>query len=66
MPKKKTVRESIDELQTIVAGFERDDIDIEAAIAQFEKASALSSEIEKELEALKLKITTIRERFDSE
>ena len=63
---KKNIREKLDELAKIVAGFDRDDVSVEDALAQFEKGSALSEEIEQELKGLKTKITLLKERFDKE
>lgn len=65
MPQK-NLREKLDELQTIVADFDRDDVSIEDALKQFEKGSKLSGEIEAELAELKTKVTVLRERFDRE
>lgn len=62
----KNIREKLDELQTIIASFERDDLNVEHALEQFEKGSELSGEIEKELAELKTKITVLKERFDKE
>lgn len=62
----KNLREKLDELQSIVAGFDRDDLSIEDALTQFEKGSKLSEEIESQLTELKTKITVLKERFDRE
>lgn len=62
----KNLREKLDELETIVAGFDRDDLSIEQALEQFEKGSKLSSDIEAQLAELKTKITVLKERFDQE
>lgn len=62
----KNIREKLDELAKIVAGFDRDDVSVEDALAQFEKGSALSEEIEHELQGLQTKITLLKERFDTE
>lgn len=60
----KNLREKLDELQEVVASFERDDLSVEDALTQFEKGSALSADIEKQLAELKTKITVLKERFD--
>jgi exodeoxyribonuclease VII small subunit len=65
MPQK-NIREKLDELQAIVAGFDRDDLSVEDALAQFEKGSKLSEDIEAQLTELKTKITVLKERFDKE
>ena len=60
----KNIREKLDELQTIVASFDRDDLSVEEALEQFEKGSKLSNDIETQLAELKTKITVLKERFD--
>lgn len=60
----KNLRAKLDELQQIVASFERDDLSVEDALKQFEKGSTLGQDIEKELAELKTKITVLKERFD--
>lgn len=62
----KNIREKLDELQSIVASFDRDDLSVEEALEQFEKGSKLSEDIEKQLSELKTKITVLKERFDQE
>lgn len=62
----KNIREKLDELSKIVAGFDSDELSVEDALAQFEKGSKLSEEIEDELQNLKTKITVLKERFDKE
>ena len=62
----KNIREKLDELQSIVASFDRDDLSVEEALEQFEKGSKLSEDIEKQLGDLKTKITVLKERFDQE
>jgi len=62
----KNLREKLDELQRIVADFDRDDLSIEQALEQFEKGSKLSEEIETQLGELKTKITVLKERLDKE
>lgn len=63
MPQK-NIREQLDELQKVVASFEKEDMSVEDALKQFEKGSALSEDIEKQLHELKTKITVLKERFD--
>lgn len=62
----KNIREKLEDLQAIITSFERDDLDVEHALKQFEKGSKLSTEIEAELAELKTKITVLKERFDKE
>lgn len=65
MPQK-NIREKLDELQAIVASFDRDDLSVEEALEQFEKGSKLSEDIETQLAELKTKITVLKERFDQD
>lgn len=60
----KNLRAKLDELQEVVASFEHDELSVEEALRQFEKGSALSEDIEKQLAELKTKITILKERFD--
>jgi len=62
----KNIREKLDELQQVVASFDREDISVEEALEQFEKGSKLSEEIESGLAELKTKITVLKDRFDQE
>ena len=60
----KNVKDKLDELESIVSSFERDDISVEEALAEFERGSKLASEVESQLETLKTKITVLKESFD--
>ena len=60
----KNIRQKLDELQNVVAAFERDDLSVEDALNQFEKGSKLAEEIEAQLAELKTKVTVLKERFD--
>ncbi len=62
----KNIREKLDDLQAIVADFERDDLSVEEALQLFEKGSTLSLDIEKNLDELKTKIIVLKEKFDKE
>lgn len=62
----KNIREKLDDLQALVADFEREDLSVENALKQFEIGSKLSTEIEKDLDELKTKITVLKKRFDQE
>lgn len=62
--KEVNLQKQLEELEAIVAWFEQDDIDIEAAIAQFEKGSELADSIKEKLSTLENKITVLKERFD--
>lgn len=65
MPQK-NLRAQLDELQAIVASFDRDDLSVEEALEQFEKGTKLSEDIEAQLALLKTKITVLKERFDQD
>lgn len=62
----KNIRQKLDELQEIVAQFDRDDISVEEALEHFEKGAKLSTDIETQLADLKTKITVLKDRFDKE
>lgn len=61
-----SVQEQIDKLNTLMEWFERDDVDIEEALAKFEEADVLARDIEHRLSSLKNEITVLKERFDKE
>ncbi|HEX8390564.1 MAG TPA: exodeoxyribonuclease VII small subunit [Candidatus Saccharimonadales bacterium] len=60
----KSIAEQLDELDAIVARFDTDDLDVDAAIAEFERGEKLSHEIGTRLAEAKAKITVLKERFD--
>ena len=60
----KTLREMLDEFETIVAWFNGDDLDVEAASAKFEEGSKLAEEIRVKLAEEKNKIEIIQKKFD--
>ncbi|MFZ1458280.1 MAG: exodeoxyribonuclease VII small subunit [Candidatus Saccharimonadales bacterium] len=62
----KSLSKQLAELDEIVAWFEQDDFDIEAAIAKFEAGSKLAEAIKAELATLENKITVLKDKFDSE
>lgn len=67
MPQPKTdIQAQLAQLEEVVAWFERDDIDIQEAIARFEEGSRLAEDIKKQLAQLENKITVLKERFDQE
>lgn len=63
---KKTISDKLAELQEIIAGFESDSLEVEAALERFERGSKLSEEIRAELAELKTKVTVLKDRFDQE
>ena len=59
----KTLREMLDEFETIVTWFSGDDLDVEAASAKFEEGSKLVERIRKKLADEKNKIEIIEKSF---
>lgn len=53
-------------LDEIVAWFEQDDFDIEAAITKFEEGSAVAEQIKTKLTTLENTITVLKQKFDHE
>lgn len=64
--KNDSIKQQLEELEALVAWFEQDDIEIEAAIDQFEKGSQLADAIRDKLTTMETKITVLKERFDIE
>lgn len=66
MPKanEATLSQQLAQLDDIVAWFEQDDFDMEAAIAKFEEGSALAGSIRSKLATLENKITVLKQSFD--
>ena len=56
----KTINQKIEELRQMVAWF---DFDIEQAIERYQAAEKLASDIEKDLNGLRNKITVLKEKF---
>lgn len=54
------------ELDELLEWFEQDDLDIEQAIAKYEKGSELTRSIREQLTSIENKITVIEQRFDQE
>ena len=61
----KTLRELLDEFEAVVAWFEGDDLDVEAAIAKFEHGTKLAEQIEQQLAKAKNKIEIVKEKFNA-
>lgn len=62
--KSKTLRELLDEFESIVEWFDGDNLDVEKAIKQFEKGSELAEQIKKQLVEAKNKVEIIKKKFD--
>ena len=61
---KLTVREKIQQLDTLYEWFMGDDFELDMATARYEEAMTLAKSIEKDLEDLKNEITVIDQKFD--
>lgn len=61
--KNRTIREMLDEFEEIIADFDGENLDIDAAIAQYEKGAKLAEEIRSRLETEKNKIEIVRAKF---
>jgi len=60
------LREMLDEFEAIVAWFNGEDLDVEAASAKFEEGSKLAEEIRRKLAEEKNKIEVIEKNFAKE
>ena len=61
----KNIHDKLAELETIVSHFNDENIAIDTALKQFEIGATLADEIEKDLSDLKVKITVLKEKFDT-
>ena len=64
--KSKSIAEKIAELERLVAWFDSEEFELEAALAKFESARKLASEIDVELGSFKNKINEIKKDFARE
>ena len=64
MSNQKSLRELMDEFEAVVAWFDGDDLDVDAAILKFEEGSKLAEQIKEQLAAAKNKIKIVKEKFD--
>lgn len=62
--KKSSISEQLAKLDELLAWFDSDDFEIDAALDVFEEARKLADAIERDLETVKNDITVIGERFD--
>ena len=58
------ISDKLSELEELLAWFEQDDLDIEEALAKYEKGQALAGDIKKRLGEVENKITVLEKRFD--
>ena len=61
---KNNLKDKLAELETLLEWFEQDDLDIEEALAQYEKGSELASSIREQLSEIENKITVLERKFD--
>lgn len=54
------------ELEELLAWFEQDDLDLEQALAKYEKGSELAASIREQLTTIENKITVLERKFDQE
>jgi exodeoxyribonuclease VII small subunit len=62
----RSIQEKINELSKMVAWFDSDEFELEAALDKFKEAEKLATEIEKDLTSLKNEIQIVRKKFGSE
>lgn len=60
----KSLNELIAKLDELTAWFEKEDFEIEQAVAKFEEAAKIADEIKVKLEKLENKITVLKTKFD--
>ena len=61
---KPNLKEKLAELETLLEWFEQDDLDIEQALAKYEKGTALAGSIREQLTTIENKITVLEKKFD--
>ena len=61
----KTIQEKMNQLSELVAWFEGDEFELEAAIEKYKTAEVLADDIGKDLSELKNEITVLKAKFDS-
>ncbi len=60
----RSLREMLDQFETIVNWFDSDDLDIEAATKKFEEGSELAEDIKQRLAEAKNQIKIVQQKFD--
>jgi exodeoxyribonuclease VII small subunit len=61
---KQTIAELQTELESIIAWFESEDVDIDKAVAKYEQGLALANELKKRLKEIDNSITKLKIKFD--
>ena len=62
----RSIAEKTAELNELVAWFDSDEFQLEAALNRFEEARRLSDEITKDLDELKNEVEIVRQNFDGQ
>lgn len=62
---KTNLKDKLAELDSLLEWFEQDDLDIEEALAKYEKGSELAASIREQLSEIENKITVLKKRFDA-
>jgi exodeoxyribonuclease VII small subunit len=60
----KSLKELLAEFENIVAWFDNDELDVEAAINKYEAGVKLSEEIKNQLDSAKNHISVVKQKFD--
>ena len=61
----KSISEKMTKLGELVAWFEGEELELEAALDKYKEAEKLADEIEKDLSVLKNEITVLKQKFDA-
>lgn len=61
----KTFAQKLAELEQITEWFESDKVDLNDALAKFERGMALAEELKKELQVVENKVEAIKQKFDA-
>ena len=61
----KSISEKMTKLGELVAWFEGEEFELEAALDKYKEAETLADEIEKDLSGLKNEITVLKQKFDA-
>ncbi|MCL2280500.1 exodeoxyribonuclease VII small subunit [Candidatus Saccharibacteria bacterium] len=64
MSNQKSLRKLMNEFEVIVAWFDSDNLDVEAATTKFEEGVKLAEQIQQQLTEAKNKIKIVKEKFD--
>ncbi len=62
--RQKTLQQLMDELEELIAWFERDDIELEEALTKFQASTELAVQIKNRLKLLENKIILLKQKFN--